>query len=590
MQHSKNSHARAYAALKQLIQALQAQGGTVSQKWLEQFIRTANEGVQDTRLHVKKKQLMPVFLAHEAEFDLSADTRQQLVALLQAKPRRTASGVATITVLTKPWPCQGNCAFCPNDLKMPKSYLANEPACQRAKANFFDPYLQVQSRLVMLESMGHPVDKIELIVLGGTFSDYPQAYQRWFVYGLFCALNDASDVSAAKARELTQQYRALFERHARDVDALQARVNAHELSYNQAVAKLPWPNAMERSVSEAKLRKAHAQNERAQHRSVGLSFETRPNAVTKEELTRLRALGATKIQIGVQSTRDGLLALSDRSVNQHDIHEAFALLRLFGFKIQAHFMLNLPGRKLEEELEDYVTFVSDPRYLPDEIKLYPTSLIGGTQLERVWLERTYRPYSTEELVSLLVQDLMATPCYVRVSRVIRDFSATDILAGNKLGNLRQTVEAAIQKEALHLQEIRFREVALADDDAQQTTLSTFVYHTSVSEEHFLQLLDQNGHIHGFLRLSLPTNHTHAMIRELHIYGKTAKLGEAGHASQHRGLGTELLRVAELIAHEHNRFQLYVISAVGTREYYRKRGFQDAELYLVKPLANTTNSK
>lgn len=574
---------RAYAVLLEIIAHVKA-GTTLDNAWLASFIRHANEGVQDVSAHVKKKQLMPVFLAHAGEFDLSQEQEKTLRTLLQAKPRRSASGVATITVLTKPWPCAGSCAFCPNDLRMPKSYLANEPACQRAEQNYFDPYLQVHSRLAMLHSMGHAIDKIELIVLGGTFSDYEASYQRWFVAGLFEALNDGvTSASEKHAASLLATYAAATGPNPDARNQLQARVNAGELSYNEAVVQLGSYAKLERAVSEDSLLAAQRANETADCRCVGLSFETRPNAVTRDELTCLRALGATKIQIGVQSTSDGLLALSNRDSSQAHILRAFKLLRLFGFKIQAHFMLNLPGRTLEEELEDYKTFVTHPAYLPDEIKLYPTSLIGGTELERAWLQDNYTPYSTEELTEALVEDLLITPCYVRVSRVIRDFSATDILAGNKLGNLRQMVEAAVITRGKQLQEIRSREVALAHANVHEATLSPFIYQTSVSEEQFLQVVDNAGRLHGFLRLSLPYGMNHAMIRELHMYGRVARLGVAGEASQHQGLGTALIEEACRISREHGRETLYVISAVGTREYYRGRGFEDVGLYQVRAL-------
>lgn len=575
MQHCTKKPNRAMDILIALVDAIKA-NRKIDANWLQQKIRAANDGVKNSTKHIAKKQLMPLFLANEVRFQLTHDERKQIISLLQAKPRRTASGVATITVLTKPWPCKGACVFCPNDLRMPKSYLANEPACQRAEANFFDPYLQVQARLEMLHSMGHITDKIELIVLGGTFSDYSKAYQTWFAYELFRALNDGVPTNKVEIKRRKAAYKT-----PQDLIKLQRHVNMGKLTYNEVIEQHPYPSPLEHYVSTKQLKKVLKENEHAHARCVGLSFEIRPDSVTKPELTYLRSLGATKIQIGVQSTRDGLLSLSHRSSKQKSIREAFALLRLFGFKIQAHFMVNLPGRTKAEELEDYQTFVEDPAYMPDEIKLYPTSLIEGTQLEKVWLAKHFEPYTTEELADILTKDLLLTPPFIRVSRVIRDFSAEDILAGNKLGNLRQMIEASVAERGEHLQEIRSREVALAVTAANHTHLDDYVYTTIVSEEHFLQMIDDDGRLHGFLRLSLPNNATHAMIRELHVYGRVAALGNDDTFSQHQGLGTHLLQVAEQIANQNERTELYVISAIGTQEYYRSRGFKNAQLYQKK---------
>lgn len=613
-------------ALAALVTELRTRAeGPMDDQWIVRFCREQNRGVSDVSAHVKKRALLPAYWDLKRSrpdlwrsWNVDDELEARLVSVLQAKPRRTASGVATVTVIAKPWPCSGSCRFCPNDLRMPKSYLADEPACQRAEQCLFDPYLQVSSRIRVLAQLGHPVDKVELIVLGGTWTDYPEAYRRWFAAELFRALNDGLGEAAALGRRNRQrQYeRAGFTlwQEEREWEApsdpqlrteLQARVNAGELTYNEAFPRLygpatPWAEVSrwQRCSSDA-LRAVQTVNETAPCRCVGLSFETRPDRVDPETLWSLRELGCTKVQIGVQSTDVSRLGGLGRGIAGKTIDDAFALLRLFGFKIQAHQMANLPGATPATDLDDYRRLVSDPRFEPDEVKLYPCSLIEGTGLVEDYREGRWRPYETEELVGLLVNELAATPRFVRVSRMVRDFSAKDIVAGNRQANLRQDVERRLRDRDLPVQEIRFREVALAPEGPSNLRLRTLRYFTAVSEERFLEWVAENGILHGFLRLSLPVlpavatepvfpavarpsstpaRADAAMIREVHVYGRAARLDQEGQWSQHRGLGRELVEEACRQARAAGRASVAVISAVGTRGYYRALGFEDDGLY------------
>lgn len=622
-------------ALAALVTELRTRAeGPMDDQWIVRFCREQNRGVSDVSAHVKKRALLPAYWDLKRSrpdlwrsWNVDDELEARLVSVLQAKPRRTASGVATVTVIAKPWPCSGSCRFCPSDLRMPKSYLADEPACQRAEQCLFDPYLQVSSRIRVLAQLGHPVDKVELIVLGGTWTDYPEAYRRWFAAELFRALNDGLGEAAALGRRNRQrQYeRAGFTlwQEEREWEApsdpqlrteLQARVNAGELTYNEAFPRLygpatPWAEVSrwQRCSSDA-LRAVQTVNETAPCRCVGLSFETRPDRVDPETLWSLRELGCTKVQIGVQSTDVSRLGGLGRGIAGKTIDDAFALLRLFGFKIQAHQMANLPGATPATDLDDYRRLVSDPRFEPDEVKLYPCSLIEGTGLVEDYREGRWRPYETEELVGLLVNELAATPRFVRVSRMVRDFSAKDIVAGNRQANLRQDVERRLRDRDLPVQEIRFREVALAPEAPSHLRLRTLRYFTAVSEERFLEWVAEDGTLHGFLRLSLPVlpavatepvlpavvtepvlpavarpsstpaRADAAMIREVHVYGRAARLDQEGQWSQHRGLGRELVEEACRQARAAGRASVAVISAVGTRDYYRALGFEDDGLY------------
>ena len=578
-----------------------------------------------------KKKILPFYMKVKAEdparwrrWGIDDALEARLFTVLRMKPRRTASGVATITVITKPQRCSSNCLYCPNDVRMPKSYLADEPACQRAERNFFDPYLQVASRLRALIQMGHATDKVELIVLGGTWSDYPEGYQKWYAAELFRALNEASDPEKAEAS--VRARRALYkdlgitsdaQELARQTADAQELVNSGQLTYNQAVQTLYadnpcWQRAAEKqTATESELLREHAANESAAHRVVGLVVETRPDTMDAESLTLLRRLGCTKIQMGIQSLDPAILQANRRRIDTDAIARSFALLRIFGFKIHAHFMANLLGATPESDLTDYAHLVSDKRFLPDEVKLYPCALVDGTDLVTHFNDGSWQPYGEQELIDLLVRDTLATPPYMRISRMIRDISACDIMAGNKKTNLRQMVEDAIRNEGKEgeVREIRFREISTATVDTNGLTLQTVPYETSVSREFFLQWVTPDGHIAGFCRLSLPHPQAvaelsaraaaqgqtlpvqpgQAMIREVHVYGKVASLvhgdttqGSAP-AAQHMGLGRKLVERACDIARAEGFASINVISAIGTRGYYRNLGFTDAGLYQNKPL-------
>lgn len=628
--------------------------GRVGDKRLAALIRQANRGIARNEDHIAKKHLMPFYLRIKGDeperwrsWGIDPSSERKLLNLLQVKPRRTASGVATIAVITKPWPCASNCLYCPNDLRMPKSYVADEPACQRAERNWFDPYLQVASRLRALNEMGHVTDKIELIILGGTWSDYPADYQRWFVAELFRALNEAADPKRAETS--TIERRSLYEASgiprdeegcAQRVERIQQHVNHGSASYNQAFTELygegtPWQDiATWQTATWHDVERHHAANEQGAHRVVGLVMETRPDAADAQAFADMRRLGATKIQMGIQSLDERILAENCRGIDVATIRHAFELARLFGFKTHAHFMVNLLGATPTEDKEDYLRLMSDPALAPDEVKLYPCALVDGTGLVAHFREGTWRPYTEAELTDVLSCDLAATPAYCRVSRMIRDIPANDILTGNKKINLRQMVEAEADRRATAtgtpIEEIRHREISVAGAEVDELRLEEIAYPTTISDETFLQWVTPEGRIAGFLRLSLPhpgaikaadeaarsavstqqsagvENATdaeegtdaksdaaeppllplrsgEAMIREVHVYGRVAGLHRTSGGAQHRGLGRALVERACTIARENGYHAVNVISAVGTRGYYRNLGFVDNGLYQQRKL-------
>ena len=588
---------------------------------LDRIIRARNREVAGPVRYVAKKKLLPFYQevkVHRPErwrtWGVSPAEEALLVRTLQVKPRRTASGVATVTVLTKPWPCSSACLYCPNDVRMPKSYLHDEPACQRAERNWFDPYLQVTARLRTLHQMGHVTDKVELIVLGGTWSDYPEAYQIWYMHELFRALNDMGcEATVERESEARRgQYHSAGIACERDDLAdwaaeAQARVTAGDASYNETVRSLyacgthvdgnGWVAAAQwQTATFPQLEALQRKNESTEHRCVGLVVETRPDAVTPNRLATLRRLGCTKLQMGIQSLDERILAANHRGIGVDRMQQAFELARIFGFKTHAHFMTNLLGATPESDAADYRRMVEHPAFKPDEIKLYPCALVDGTGLVAHWRDGSWRPYTEQELVNLLAEDVLATPPFTRISRMIRDISAHDIMTGNKKVNLRQLVDLELAKRAQPVQEIRSREIAFGAAANDELSLSEVAYETTNTHEVFLQWVTPDNRIAGFLRLSmpnadyvnahatdLPINAGEAMIREVHVYGRVAGLHQGGENAQHRGLGRMLIERACDIARENGYTAINVISAIGTRGYYRKQGFTDNGLYQQRSL-------
>ena len=587
----------------EIIAAIKAGEQRLDAAWLDRLMRRHNRATHDATRRVAKRRLLPYYLSTKANdpdrwesWQVDPATEQALLRILKVKPRRTASGVATITVITRPWPCSSDCLYCPNDVRMPKSYLSDEPACQRAERNFFDPYLQVRSRLVALSEMGHVTDKVELIVLGGTWSDYPRAYQLWFVSELFRAVNDfgESRIDGEHPEERDRRYRACGLTYNKDellrrTGNVQRQVDEGLLSYNEAIRQIggsdAWRavEAWQQATTDDLLRE-HARNEEAAHRVVGLTIETRPDLISPETAREMRELGCTKVQMGIQSLDQHILEANQRRVSVAQIADAFCALRLAGFKIQVHFMANLLGATPEADKADYLRLVSDERFLPDEVKLYPCCLVQSSRLGACYADGSWQPYGEDELMDLLVADTLATPAYTRISRMIRDISSTDIVAGNKRTNLRQMVEARIARLGAPVHEIRMREVATTDVDPAALRLDCVAYRTTVSDERFLQWMTDDGHIAAFLRLSLPREGTQAMIREVHVYGRVASLGSSERGgAQHAGLGRQLVEEACAQAREAGFSAINVISSVGTRGYYRNLGFGTAGLYQQRSL-------
>jgi elongator complex protein 3 len=464
---------------------------------------------------------------------------------------------------------------------MPKSYLADEPGCQRAAQNRFDPYLQTWNRLAAYREMGHPTAKVELLVLGGTWSAYPEAYQCWFVSRGFEALSDFG--AGVDGRGAAEREAAAFA--ARSAAPAEARGR-----YNEVVAAWLRDHASARLAPRPpdweRVQRAQRDNEGAGARCVGLVLETRPDEVTPAELVRMRRLGATKLQIGAQSLDDAILAANRRGHDVAATRRAVALARGAGMKLLLHWMPNLLGATPASDRADFARLFEDPALRPDELKIYPCSLVETAELMEHYAHGEWTPYTHEDLVDLLADCLVRVPEWCRVTRVIRDIPSPDIAAGNRRTNLRETVEARVAARGGRLREIRAREVRREASRDAAVTVTERSYDTSIGRELFLEAATDGDRIAGFLRLALPEAEAPlaelrgaALVRELHVYGASADFSERSPAkAQHAGLGARLAREAARLARRAGHARLAVISAVGTRAYWRRLGFSDGELY------------
>ncbi len=518
---------------------------------------------------------------------------RRLLDRLRRKPIRTASGVAPLTVLTRPHPCPGRCIFCPNDVRMPKSYIASEPGAQRAESHRFDPYRQTWSRLHAFRQMGHDVDKVELIVLGGTWSHYPEAYQVWFVERCLAAMSDFGagiDARGEHTPTLPEFRDARLEpdrgdggrRYNRSVSALLAQ---------GAPTTLRRPDA--RAAWRA-LETAQHRNEAAAVRVVGLVVETRPDAVDEAEVHRLRRLGVTKVQLGIQSLSDRVLRLNRRGHDVDASRRAARRLRRAGFKLHLHWMPNLLGATPESDRDDFDLLCTDPALRPDELKIYPCSLIADTELVDHHRTGRWQPYAPERLARLLADCLERAPRTMRLTRVIRDIPSNEILAGNRFTNLREVAERELAARGGRAVEIRAREIRRAPVEPSALLLRASRHATDVGEEWFLELVDRHDRLAGFLRLLLPAGpppfaelESAALVRELHVYGPALALGERRDGSaQHRGAGPPQVAAAVERAAAAGYARRSGVSASGPRPYYRRLGFEDGRLYQHRSLAAT----
>jgi len=473
-----------------------------------------------------------------------------LESVLRKRPVRSLSGVVNVSVLTKPYPCPGKCIFCPTQKNIPKSYLAGEPAVQRAIANKFNPYRQVAMRLKALEATGHPIDKVELRVIGGTWSYYPKKYQEKFISECFRACN-----------EYTRS------------DLIQVRTRS-DLVHLQK------------------------QNEKAKCKIVGIAVETRPDFINPAEIKQMRALGVTKVELGVQSIYDDVLKLNQRGHTVAATITATQLLKNAGFKVAYQMMPGLYGSSFKKDVKMFKEIFSNPDFKPDYLKIYPLALVKNTKLYKLYQQGKFKPYTEKKLTRLLIEIKKTLPKWVRVERIIRDIPAQDIISGSKTLNLREVVQKEMAKKGYKCQCVRCREVGSDYDAKEKVCLFRENYEASGGKEMFLSFENTpKTKLYALLRLRFPvckeTSSLQAFVRDLHTYGQMARIAYRGsspvNSAQHRGLGKKLMAEAEKIAKSAGYKSIAVISGVGVRPYYRKLGYKLKDTYMVKTLQNNKKS-
>jgi len=472
---------------------------------------------------------------------------ERVLRVLRVRRVRSISGIIPVAVMVKPHPCpHGRCIYCPGgpETGTPSSYTGLEPAGRRAKQSDYDPYLQVKSRVEQLREIGHKVDKVELIILGGSFTCLPMDYQRWFVKRCLDALNGVEAIDLEEAKLLA---------------------------------------------------------EKAPIRNSGISAETRPDFFKAVHANALLEMGFTKVELGVQTVFEDVYEVIGRGHSVEDVVEAFRVAKDCGFEIVAHFMLGLPGSDPKRDVEMFRIAFNDPRFKPDNIKIYPTLVLRGTKLYEMWLKGEYRPYSTEEAAELVAEIKRLVPRWVRIQRVQRDIPANVIVDGVKRGDLRCLALKKLEAQGLRCNCIRCREVGHimlkrgVAPDPEDVKLRVERYEASEGVEVFISCEDVVKDILiGLLRLRIPSEKAFrpeviekpsAIVRVLHVYGDVVPVNERDEGAwQHRGYGSMMLREAERVAREeYDARKILVLSALGVKEYYAKQGYKKDGVYMSKRL-------
>ncbi|MGM0606410.1 MAG: tRNA uridine(34) 5-carboxymethylaminomethyl modification radical SAM/GNAT enzyme Elp3 [Halobacteriota archaeon] len=492
------------------------------------------------------------------------DRKEEVTDVVRRKPVRTASGVSPIAIMTSPQLCpHGKCLYCPggpaSEFSSAQSYTGHEPAAARGKQNDYDPYGQVTLRLHQLRQIGHPVEKAELILMGGTMTARSHDYQEWFVKRALEAMNDY------------------------DVDA--DPQPAEDVSFAQD------PSAYEFRYLEDVI----AENETADVRNVGTTFETKPDWCDPEQIDRMLDLGGTKVEVGVQTTYERINREMHRGHGTQESIDANRRLRDSGFKVGFHMMPGQPGMTREMCLEDFRQLFGNDDWRPDYLKIYPTLVVRGTRMYDAWHRGDYEPLDNDAAADVVAEVMGMIPKYTRLQRVQRDIPADFIDAGVWKSNLRQLAERRASERGIEIRDIRAREVGMneADPDPDAIELDVLEYDACGGTEHFISFEDPNADLLiGFCRLRFPGDPVRrelqdaAIVRELHVYGSEAGIGQASDDSewQHRGYGQRLLARAEELAADAGYEKLSVISGIGVREYYREKlGYYQDGPYVSKRL-------
>jgi elongator complex protein 3 len=506
------------------------------------------EDVNLLKIRVAGKYKLNQILSNAELIQSLKPNERKLLPLFRRKAVRTISGITVIAVMTKPWPCPKTspCAYCPGGpvYGVPQSYTGFEPAAMRGIENKFDPYLQVSNRIAQLEAIGHSVDKVEIIIMGGTFPSMPLEYQENFVQRCLDAVTRKNTQSLAEAKK----------------------------------------NAEESKV-----------------RNVGITVETRPDWAKETHVDHMLSMAVTRVELGVQNIYNDIYKLVDRGHTVQDVIESTRILKDAGLKIVYHLMPGLPGTNFKRDLAAFKEIFTNSDFKPDMIKIYPCLVIKGTKAYEWWKKGEYEPYSTAEAAELIVELKKIIPPWVRIMRVQRDIPAFLIEAGVNRSNLRQLVLQKLKEQKIRCRCIRCREVGhrlLMDNvkpNPNNIKISTMREKASEGEEIFISAEDPNNDVLiGYLRLRIPSEKAHrpeiipettSIVRELHVYGSLVPVGRhIAKAWQHKGYGGILLLEAERISkEEYDRRKVVIISALGTKQYYRRFGHDYDGPYVSKLL-------
>lgn len=503
-------------------------------KYIVAQLKKGGRNLEEIKKEAAKKYDFRIL--RNSEIISAAGVSGGFVDLLKKKPVRTLSGITTLAVMIRPAEsCRHSCIYCPYTGKAPKSYTGEEPAALRARNASFSAAEQIRTRLKQYKATGHPTDKCEVIIMGGTFLETPQAYRRTFVKEIYEALN------GKKAKTLGQ---------------------------------------------------AQKENEAAKNRAIGLTIETRPDRCGENEINEMLEYGATRVELGVQHPDDGIYRKINRGHSVQDVIDATALLKDSAFKILYHIMPGLPGSSRRKDVLAVKRIFNEQKFRPDMLKIYPTLCIEGTALYEKMKKGRYEPYSAEEAADVIAEMFRYIPAYVRVMRIQRDIPANLIAKGVKKSNLRELVQKKLEEKGITASEIRSREVGLTATALDGMGIRERYYAASRGREFFISFENDDA-IAGFVRLRIPGSRAFrpeideetALIRELHVYGNEEKIGMRRPAGvQHTGIGKKLMKAAEEKAEELGCRKILVISGIGAREYYYRLGYRLDGPYLSKKTA------
>ena len=588
----------------------------------------------------------------DIEVLLNADAKDipKIKKYLLTKPTRTLSGVAVCAVMTKPIACRhGKCIYCPGGPdsvfgSVPQSYTGKEPATRRAIRNKFDPYLQVFNRLEQYVVSGHVPDKIELIIMGGTFPSFQKKYREYFIKYALKAMNDFSALFFKKNELNIPKFKKFFELpgdinnkkrllriHKRllslKINQLKNKSIIKKLSINKNIIKCqkfsiqsmtggqnqstprlwkisehaqepptvkPSSNIppvfdwrfLTKENKKIKLEEEQLRNESSNIRCVGLTVESRPDYAKLLHANEMLRLGATRVELGVQTPYESVLKKIERKHTVKDSIESTRILKDLGFKISYHVMHGLPGVSLKKDLKAFKEYFINEDFRPDMLKIYPCMVLKGTKLYHLYKNRKFKPITTEKAAELIIKFKQFVPEYVRIMRVQRDIPTYMTEAGVNITNLRQKIQELMKERGIKCNCIRCREIGRATKPIKKADIKIKQYSASKGTEFFISM-ESNNYILGFCRLRFPSRQlrkeitkSSALIRELHVFGPSAAIGKRG-LVQHKGIGKKLLKKAEEISKKYNKNKLVVISGIGARNYYRKVGYEREGHYMVK---------